>query len=176
MITERLWARMGRRSVSIPGAEQLPAELARSGVTTRPETTLPLGLAEKLANEAAFQALQEARALAAEAQQERIAAEAAWREAHRIQAELAAASAAHAARSAELDSRADLIETRERELDKMLQDIAALKTEYESKLAAIEAIVKGSAAPRVLGVMPVVEPQLFPEGTKKQQAKRNTGS
>jgi hypothetical protein len=66
-----------------------------------------------------------------------------WRKADRIKAELEAAHAAHAARSAELDSRAHVIEMRERELAKMLHDVAALKTEYESKLAAIEAIVKG---------------------------------
>ena len=104
---------------------------------------MAMGLAEKLAGEAAFQALQEARALAAEAQQDRFAAETARREAHTIKAELAAASATYAARSAELDSRTHLLEIRERELNKALHDVAALKTEYESKLAAIEAIVKG---------------------------------
>jgi hypothetical protein len=69
--------------------------------------------------------------------------EAAWLEADRIKTELAAASAAHAARSAELDSRVHLIEMRERELEKTLHDVAALKTEYESKLIAFEAILKG---------------------------------
>jgi hypothetical protein len=103
------------------------------------------GLAEKLANEAAFQALEEARALAAEAQQDRVAAQAAWHEADRIKAELAAISAAHAARSAELDSHARVIEMRERELETTLNEVAALKSEYQSKLAALEAIVKGPA-------------------------------
>ncbi len=95
--------------------------------------------------------------MATEAQQDRTAAKAVWRKADRIKAELEAAHAAHAARSAELDSRAHVNEMqrvrlaereavvtrRERELAKMLHDVAALKTEYESKLAAIEAIVKG---------------------------------
>jgi hypothetical protein len=133
LIAERLWARMGRPSANTPGGGQPLAGRA------------PLGtdLAEKLANEAAFQALQEARALAGEAQQDRVAAEAAWLEADRIKTELAAASAAYAARSAELDSRIHLIEMRERELEKTLHDVAALKTEYESKLIAFEAILKG---------------------------------
>src|SRR6266508_3628756 len=115
-------------------------------------------LVEKLANQAtsAAQALDEARALAREAQEERTAAEAAWREANRIKVELEAAHTAYDARSAELDSRAHITEmqkvrlaerevfvtARERELEKMLHEVAALKTEYESKLAAIEAIVK----------------------------------
>ncbi len=92
--------------------------------------------------------------MATEAQQDRTAAEAVWRKADRIKVELEAAHAAHAA---ELDSRAHVNEMqrvrlaereaavtrRERELEKMLHDVAALKTEYKSKLAAIEAIVKG---------------------------------
>jgi hypothetical protein len=36
-----------------------------------------------------------------------------------------------------------LIEMRERELEKTLHDVAALKTEYESKLTAFDAILKG---------------------------------
>jgi len=35
-----------------------------------------------------------------------------------------------------------VIEMREREIEKTLHDLAALKAKYESKLAAIEAIVK----------------------------------
>jgi hypothetical protein len=42
-----------------------------------------------------------------------------------------------------LAEREAVVTRRERELAKMLHDVAALKTEYESKLAAIEAIVKG---------------------------------
>ncbi len=149
MIAERLWAMMGRSPVSHPGADQLLAGLARLGIATPQLETLGAmlatpDLAEKLAHQtaSATQALHEARALAAEAQRDRVAAEAAWREADRIEAELEAASAAHAARSAELDSRAHVIETREREIEKTLHDLAALKAKYESKLAAIEAIVK----------------------------------
>ncbi len=153
MIAERLWAMMGRSPVSHPGADQLLAGLARLGIATPQLETLGAmlatpDLAEKLAHQtaSATQALHEARALAAEAQRDRVAAEAAWREADRIEAELEAASAAHAARSAELDSRAHVIETREREIEKTLHDLAALKAKYESKLAAIEAIVKDPSA------------------------------
>jgi DNA repair exonuclease SbcCD ATPase subunit len=138
LIAERLWARMGRRSAKTTGVDQrLLGGLARLGIAT--------DLAEKLANEAALanQTLQEAQALAVEAQRDRTAAETAWREAGRIKAELEAASAAHAARSAELDGRAHVIDMRERELKRTLREVAALKTEYESKLAAFEAIVKG---------------------------------
>jgi len=42
-----------------------------------------------------------------------------------------------------LAEREAVVTRRERELAKMPQDAAPLKTEYESKLAAIEAIVKG---------------------------------
>jgi hypothetical protein len=150
LIAERLRALMGRGSGSTPGTDQLLAGLARLGIATpRLETVLATlanpDLTDKLASQAASatQALQEARALAAEAQRDRIASETAWREADRIKAELEAASAAHAARSAELDSRAHVIDMRERELEKTLHGVAALKTEYESKLAAIEAIMKG---------------------------------
>jgi predicted RNase H-like nuclease (RuvC/YqgF family) len=145
LIAERLWALMGRRSTTATGVDQLAAGLARLGITMpRPETLVTNDLAEKLAREAvtATQALHEARALVAEAQRERIAAEAAWREAARINAELEAASAAHAARFAELDSRAHTTELREREVEKALENVAALKSKYETKLAAIEALVK----------------------------------
>ena len=145
LIAERLWARMGRPTVNSPAAKQPLAGLAQPDMTRRLVTPLGPGLAEKLANEAAFQALEEARALAAEAQQDRVAAEALWLEVDTIKAELAAISAAHAARSAELDSHAHLIEMRERELENTLREVAALKAEYESKLAALEAIVKGPA-------------------------------
>jgi argininosuccinate lyase len=152
------------RVAVIPGAKRLLGGLARIGISTPPLETLLATLAdpdlvEKLANQAASaaQALEEARALATEAQQDRNTAEAVWREAHRIKAQLEAAHVAQAARSAELDSHVHLIEmqrvrlaereaivtARERELEKMLDDVAALKTEYESKLTAIEAIVKG---------------------------------
>jgi hypothetical protein len=147
---ERLWALMGRRSVKPPGPDQLLAGLARLGIATpRLDTLVAMlatpELAEKLAHQAASatQALHEARALAAAAQRDRIAAETAWREVDRIRADLEAANAAHAARLAELDSRAHVIEMREREPENTLHDVAALKIEYESKLAAIEAIVKG---------------------------------
>jgi chromosome segregation ATPase len=142
---------MGRRSVKPPGPDQLLAGLARLGIATPRLDTLVAAmlatpdLAEKLAHQAASatQALHEAQALAAAAQRDRIAAETAWREVDRIKADLEAANAAHAARLAELDSRAHVIEMRERELENTLHDVAALKAEYESKLAAIEAIVKG---------------------------------
>ncbi len=157
VIAEKLRALMGSRAPAVPGADRLLGGLAGLGiVTARLETLLATSAApdfvEKLANQAAAaaQALQEARALATEAQRDRIAAETAWSEASKIKAELEAANAAHVARSAELDSRAHVTEmrevvvtTRERELEKMLHDVAALKAEYESKLAAIEAIVKG---------------------------------
>jgi hypothetical protein len=145
LIAERLWTLMGRRPSTTPGADQLVARLGQLGIATpQLETLVSTELAEKLAHQAASatQALHEARALVAEAQQERIAAEAAWREADRIKAELEAARATHAARSAELDSRARVTEVREREVEKTLHDLAALKSKYESKLAAIEAIAK----------------------------------
>jgi chromosome segregation ATPase len=156
LIAERLRALMGSRAAAVP-SDRLLGGLARLGIATpRLETLLATlaapDLVEKLANQAASaaQALQEARALATEAQRDRTAAETAWGEAGRIKAEVEAANAAHAARSAELDSRAHVTEMREavvimreREVEKMLHDVAALKTEYESKLAAIEAIVKG---------------------------------
>jgi hypothetical protein len=157
LIAEKLRALMGSRAPAVPGADRLLGGLVGLGiVTARLETLLATSGApdfvEKLANQAAAaaQALQEARALATEAQRDRVAAETAWSEASKIKAELEAANAAHVARSAELDSRAHVTEmrevvvtTRERELEKMLHDVAALKAEYESKLAAIEAIVKG---------------------------------
>ena len=120
LIAERLWALVGRRSATTAGADQLLARLARLGIATpRLETLLATlaapDLVEKLANQAtsAAQALQEAGALATEAQRDRTAAETAWGEAGRIKAELEAANAAHAARSAELDSRAHVTEMRE---------------------------------------------------------------
>ncbi len=154
---------MGSRA-AVPSTDRLLAGLARLGISTpRLETLLATlvdpDLVEKLANQAASaaQTLEEARVLATEAQADRTAADAVWREANRIKAELEAANAAHAARAAELDSRVHVTETRsvrlaereavvtvrEQQLEKMLQDVAALKAEYESKLAAIEAIVKG---------------------------------
>jgi hypothetical protein len=145
LIAERLWARMGRPTANSPDVKQPLAALAQPDTTGRLVTPFGTGLAERLANEAAFQALEEARALAAEAQQDRVAAQAAWLEADRIKAELAAISAAHAARSVELDSHAHLLEMRERELENTLREVAVLKAEYESKLAALEAIVKGPA-------------------------------
>jgi hypothetical protein len=45
--------------------------------------------------------------------------------------------------SVRLAEREAVVTVREQQLEKMLQDVAALKAEYESKLAAIEAIVKG---------------------------------
>jgi hypothetical protein len=145
LIAERLWALMGRRASTVAGIDQLAAGLARLGIAMpQPETLVAGNLTEKLAHEvaAATQALQEARVLVAEAQREHVAAEAAWREAARIKAELEAASAAHAARSTELDSRAHITEMREREVETALQNVAALKSKYESKLGAIEAFVK----------------------------------
>jgi hypothetical protein len=145
LIAERLWALMGRRTSTVAGIDQLAAGLARLGIAMpQSETLVASNLTEKLAHEAAAatQALHEARALVAEAQREHVAAEAAWREAARIKAELEAASAAHAARSTELDSRAHITEMRERELETALQNVAALKSKYESKLAAIGAFVK----------------------------------
>jgi len=151
------------RANALPSADRLLGGLAQLGITI-PRLEMLLAtladpdLVEKLANQAASaaQALDEARALAREAQKDRTAAEAVWGEANRIKAELEAAYAAYDARSAELDSRAHMAEiqrarlaerdafvtARERELEKMLHDVAALKTEYESKLAAIEAIMK----------------------------------
>jgi hypothetical protein len=139
LIAERLWALMGRRSVVTPGADQLLSGLAELGIASpRLETLVAMlatpDLAERLVHEttSAMQALREARALAAEAQRDRIAAETAWREAARIKGELEAANAAYAARSAELESRAHITEMREREAEKTLQDVVALKSKYES--------------------------------------------